>query len=120
MNYQGKWDRKLTADLKEKRSKEIEAAIIARIKTSAEREEYAKQKLRVEAVQLATSRNLAGLKDLFLGLAQEADQSKTKPRLTVECRNDLGQSLLSIASQNNDIPMVTFLLTHWKECDKDR
>ena len=66
--------------MKEKRSKEIEAAIIARIQTSAEREEYAKQKLRIEAVQLATLRNLSGLREFFLNLAQEADQTKTKPR----------------------------------------
>lgn len=76
----GKWDRKLTAELKDKRNKEIEASIIARIKTSVEREEYAKQKLRVEAVQLANSRNLTGLKEFFHNLVEEADQTKTKPR----------------------------------------
>ena len=40
--------------------------------------------------------------------------------ITAECRNGLGQSLLSIAAQRDDIELATFLLTHWKNCDKDR
>jgi hypothetical protein len=41
-------------------------------------------------------------------------------RVTVECRNGTGQSLLSIAAQNNDVELAEYLLTHWKTCDKDR
>lgn len=41
-------------------------------------------------------------------------------RVTAECRNIQGQSLLSIAAQRNDAPLVEFLLTFWKTCDKDR
>jgi hypothetical protein len=41
-------------------------------------------------------------------------------RVNAEARSNTGQSLLSIATQNNDAVMVEFLLTHWKTCDVDR
>mmetsp|Transcript_10710 Transcript_10710/g.16229 ORF Transcript_10710/g.16229 Transcript_10710/m.16229 type:complete len:598 (-) Transcript_10710:423-2216(-) len=116
----GGWDRSITEKLKEKRRQEIQASAEARIRTSAEREELARQKLRCEAVELATAKDLPGLKEFFNTIVSEAEQTSTKPRLTVECRNNTGQSLLSIATQNNDVPMVEFLLTHWKTCDMDR
>jgi hypothetical protein len=70
----------LTIQLKEKRKKEIEAAAESRIRTSAEREEFARQKLRLEAVQLANSRNVPALKDFFMALVEEAEKANTKPR----------------------------------------
>lgn len=77
---QNDWDRNKTHVLKAKRKQEIEAQAEARIRTSAEREEFAKQKLRCEAVELATARNLQGLRDFFAQIIAEADQMNAKPR----------------------------------------
>ena len=41
-------------------------------------------------------------------------------RASVEVRNNLGQSLLSIAAQKDNEDLATMLLTYWKECDLDR
>ena len=35
--------------------------------------------------------------------------------VNAECRNDRGQTLLSIATQRDDETLVRFLLTHWRE-----
>lgn len=114
------WDRSRTEELMAKRKAEIHASLEARIRTSAEREELAKQKLRSEAVELAKNKDLEGLKTLLASAAEEAERTNTRPRVTAEARSSTGQSLLSIATQNNDVPMVEFLLGHWKTCDKDR
>jgi hypothetical protein len=53
-------------------------------------------------------------------IAEEAKKSKQRPRATVEVRNDGGQSLLSIAAQNDNIELAEFLLTYWKTVDVDR
>lgn len=47
-------------------------------------------------------------------------QSYSPIRVNAEARSNTGQSLLSIATQNNDAAMVEFLLTHWKSCDAER
>ena len=39
---------------------------------------------------------------------------------TAEVRNQSGQSLLSIAAQHDFEELALFLLTYWKECDKER
>ncbi len=106
--------------LKEKRRQAILLATEMRIRTEAEREEHAKQKLREELVSLAEVGNVDGIRGLLLQIASEAETTSTKPRVTAECRNSQGQSLLSIAAQRNDVSLAEFLLTHWKSCDKDR
>ena len=63
-----------------KRKAEILASAEARIRTSAEREEFAKQKLRTEVVEFATQKDLAGLKSLLMMAADEADKTNTRPR----------------------------------------
>lgn len=40
--------------------------------------------------------------------------------MTAEVRNDAGMSLLCIAAKFDYEDMARFLLTHWKDCDKDR
>lgn len=116
----GSWDRARTQALLAKRKAEILASAEQRIRTSAEREEFARQKLRCEAVEFATKKDLAGLRALLTMAADEASKTNTRARLTAEARNNNGQSLLSIATQNNDATMVEFLLTHWKTCDANR
>ena len=52
-------------------------------------------------------------------VADEAERTNTKPRINAECRNINGQSLLSIASQRDDVELASFLLTHYIAVDKD-
>jgi ankyrin repeat protein len=91
-----------------------------RIKTSAEREQYARNKIRLELVQKADSGDIDGIKDMLEICAEEAEKTKCRPRATAEVRNDSGQSLLSIATQNNNEELSLFLLSHWKTIDVDR
>jgi len=114
------WDRNKTANLIETRKQHIYAKIEERIKTSSEREQLAKQKLRLELVQMAKNGDLEGIKSTLTMIASEAESSNSKPRITAECRNELGQSLLSIAVQANNEELTLFLLTYWKSVDKDR
>ena len=115
----GGWDLKVTERLMEERRKAMILKMEANIKTAAERELYAKVKIRQELVAKAVAGDTEGIKDMLLLLAEEAEKTKTRPRATAEVRNELGQSLLSIATQRDDVEMATMLLTHWKECEKD-
>ena len=114
------WDRSRTEKLMEKRKREILAKMEERIKTSVEREAYAKQQLRQELVQKAESGDMEGIKMLLEMVADEAEQTGQRPRVNAEVRNQGGQSLLSIAAQRDDVEMAEFLLTYWKKCDEDR
>lgn len=66
--------------LKERRRVAILAALESRIRTQAEREEFAKQKLRDELVGMAANGNAAGIKDLLTMIANEAESTNTRPR----------------------------------------
>jgi len=114
------WDRAKTEALKERRRREILLKIEERIKTSAEREQFARAKIRQELVQKAEQGDIEGVKEMLKMIADEAEKTNTKPRATAEVRNDQGQSLLSIAAQHDFEDLALFLLTYYKECDKDR
>eukprot|EP01039_Chlorochromonas_danica_P004234 gene4234-4653_t len=114
------WDLNKTEKLLEERKKVILANLEARIKSSAEREFVARNLLRKELVEKAENGDVEGIKELLTMVAEEASKSNSKPRATAEVRNDLGQSLLSIAAQRDDVVLAEFLLTYWKELDKDR
>lgn len=58
----------------------ILAAVEARIRTQAEREELAKQRLREDLVMMAESGDLDGLKTLLLTMSNEAEGTNTRPR----------------------------------------
>ena len=116
----GEWDRSRTEKLIEIRKRQILAKMEERIKTSVEREAYAKQQLRQELVQKAESGDIDGIKLLLDMVADEAEKTGQRPRVNAEVRNQSGQSLLSIAAQRDDVEMATFLLTYWKKCDEDR
>lgn len=73
-----------------------------------------------ELVQKAEQGDVEGIKEMLKMIADEAEKSSTKPRATAEVRNEQGQSLLSIAAQNDYEDLAFFLLTYYKECDKDR
>jgi ankyrin repeat protein len=96
------------------------ANLETRIKTSAEREQVARNIIRKELVEKAENGDLEGIKEMLTLIADESKQTNSKPRGSVEVRNDLGQSLLSIAAQNDNEALAEFLLTYWKTVDTDR
>ena len=85
----------------------------------------ARNLLRQELVSKASSGDTEGVKDMLTMIAEEAygfgnrqnkknESIKIRPRASAEVRNDSGQSLLSIAAQNDDEELAKFLLTYWK------
>lgn len=104
----------------EERRRVIMANLEQRIKTSAEREAFARNLLRKELVEKAENGDIEGIKELLTMIGEEAVKSNSKPRASVEVRNDLGQSLLSIAAQHDHEALAEFLLTYWKKIDEDR
>mmetsp|Transcript_6552 Transcript_6552/g.9810 ORF Transcript_6552/g.9810 Transcript_6552/m.9810 type:complete len:616 (+) Transcript_6552:33-1880(+) len=114
------WDIRRTEQLMQQRRQVMLASLEARIKTSAERELLARNLIRKELVEKATCGDTEGVRQLLEMVAAECrssskqGQQKVRPRATVEVRNDGGQSLLSIAAQNDDLELAQFLLTHWK------
>ena len=114
------WDRGQTEKLIETRRREMLAKMEERIKTSAEREAYAKMQLRQELITKADAGDVDGIKMLLEITAEEAENTGQRPRATAEVRNVGGQSMLSIAAQRDDEELTKFLLTHWKNVDKDR
>jgi len=119
------WDMNTTVQLMEQRRRVILANLESRIKTSAEREFYARNLIRKELIEKAMSNDIQGIKVILEEVAAECeassrDGSPAKPRATVEVRNDGGQSLLSIAAQFDIIDLAMFLLTHYKTIDADR
>ncbi|KAJ1415719.1 ankyrin repeat-containing domain protein, partial [Ochromonadaceae sp. CCMP2298] len=111
----GNWDMTKTEALIEQRRRVILASLESRIKTSAEREFFAKNLIRKELVEKASSGDVEGVSELLQEVAREAQASGSKPRASVEVRNDSGQSLLSIAAQSGYFEMAEFLLSHYKK-----
>jgi ankyrin repeat protein len=109
-----------TVKLLEERRRIIMENLEARIKTSAEREAFARNLIRKELIDMAEKADVNGIRDALTSIAEEASKTNAKPRATVEVRNDLGQSLLSIAAQHDHEPLAEFLLTYWKKLDEDR
>lgn len=122
------WDKTRTVELMENRKRVMMANLEARIKSSADREAVARNLIRTELVDKANSGDSQGIREMLEMIAQELTEANMKstggvaarPRATVEVRNDQGQSLLSIAAQNDDDELAEFLLTHWTGIDKDR
>ena len=96
------------------------ANLESRIKTSAEREQLARNLIRKELIEKAENGDVDGIKEMLTMIAEEAKKVNSRPRATVEVRNELGQSLLSIAAQQDNEVLAEFLLTYWKTIDEDR
>jgi ankyrin repeat protein len=116
----GSWDRTRTTKLMEARRRVVLAKIEERIKTSAEREQYARAKIRAELVAKAESGDVDAVKEMLLMIAEEVTKTNARPRATAEVRNETGQSLLSIAAQYDHEELAEMLINHWKKCDADR
>ena len=104
----------------EARRRTILANLEARIKTSAEREFYARNVIRRELITKAECGDVEGIKQILSEVAEEARSANGRPRATAEVRNDQGQSLLSLAAQHDFVDLAQFLLTYYKTVDKDR
>jgi ankyrin repeat protein len=114
------WSLEKTESLKAARRRAVMAKIEERIKTAADREFFARAKIREEILEKCEAGDVDGVREILAMSADEADKTEMKPRVTAEVRNEQGLSLLAIASKNDDEAMAQFLLTYWKECDKDR
>ena len=68
----------------ESRRRTIQMRIEERIKTSAEREQYARAKIRFELIEKAQAGDVDGIKEMLQMIADEAVKSNSKPR----CEND--------------------------------
>jgi hypothetical protein len=67
------------------RQRVILASLESRIKTSAEREFYARNQIRQELVEKANNGDTEGIKLILTEVAAEAAASGGKPRAMVEC-----------------------------------
>lgn len=70
----------MTQRLKEERKQKIMKKIEERIRTTAEREQYAKAKIRQELIEMADKGDAEGIAQTLKLLAEEAEKSSTKPR----------------------------------------
>jgi ankyrin repeat protein len=70
--------------------------------------------LRIELTGRASKGDVEGVKAMLLTSIEEAVREKSSPRVMAESRNDLGQSLLSIAAQHNHEELAVLLLTYVK------
>ncbi len=116
----GEWSLEKTESLKAARKRAVIAKIEERIKTAADREFYARAKIREEILEKCENGDVEGVKQILMMAADEAEKTESKARVNAEVRNEQGLSLLAMAAKNDDEAMASFLLSHWKECDKDR
>lgn len=103
----------------EAREKAILAQFESRIRTVAEREMHAKNLLRLELVGKAAAGDVDGVKALLFTSVDEALVENSRPRVSAESRNDLGQSVLSIAAQFDHVSLASLLLSHTKQGDSE-
>ena len=113
------WDPAETERLMKERKRLIEQKIEARLTTAAEREQYAREKIRKELVDLADAGDTAGVEEYLMNLAAEADRHREKPRGKAELRNDRGLTLLMIAVAKGHYELAEMLLTKYETFDVD-
>ena len=70
----------MTQTLMNNRRKAILAKIEERIKTSVERERFAKEKLRQELVAMGEKGAVKEIKEMLLMISEEAEKSNSRPR----------------------------------------
>ena len=114
------WPLARTALLMDLRKRAILQKIEERIKTGAEREAFARAKIRGELVMKAEAGDTDGVREVLLMVAAEAEQTGCRPRATAEVRSETGQSLLSLAAQHDHEDLARMLLTHYLKCDESR
>lgn len=113
------WDIAETERLIAERAKEAERLLEERLTTAAERDAYAREKIRVELVGLAMENKTQELKDRLQELAEEAMEHNERPRGCAEVRDNRGMTLLLIAVSNGFEEMVNLLLSHYNTFDPE-
>eukprot|EP00941_MAST-03F_sp_MAST-3F-sp1_P003991 g3991.t1 len=111
------WDRKETKRLLVKREEAIAKAAEERMKTAAQRELYARSKVRDELVELASKGEHEALEEKLDALADEAEMCEGRPTGTAESRDNRGNTLLAVASWKGHEEVVKLLLTKYKTLD---
>ena len=119
ITIQTAWDINKTIELIKERNRIIQINLENRIKTTVEREYYARNIIKKEIIEKTMKNDLDGIKILFNEILIETIKTKQKPRATVEIRNEYGQSLLSIAAQYDYIEIANFLLTYYIEINNE-
>jgi len=80
------WDYEKTVSLMQAREKEILKQMEERIKTAADRENFARMLITKELVEKAEKGDLDGIKEQLMELCYEADRTKKRPLVTCEAR----------------------------------
>ena len=91
-----------------KRKAHIDKKMEERIKTTAEREAWAKLKLRDELIEKTLAGDAEGVKDILLDMAREADNTGQRPRATAQVRGQKKRASL-FCPVENEITVVAFL-----------
>jgi len=92
-NLLTEWDVEDTERLILKRKLEIEEKMEARLSTAAERDIYAREKIRQELVSMAIEGNCQALKERLQELADEALQHNERPRGNAEVSRTIRRSI---------------------------
>ncbi len=102
------------------RADAMAAALEKRLKTAAEREAHARETMRAELCALAIKGDAGAVKEKLLEVAFEAEKFNERPRVTANtARDERGATLVALAAQYGHVELLTLLLTHHKECDKE-
>jgi len=101
------------------REAEMERKLEERLTTAAERDAYAREKIKQELVQLTLEGTAQELKDRLEEFANEAMDNKERPRGSVGVRDERGNTLLLLAVWKNRLETIEMLLTHWTTLDEE-
>ncbi|GBG34598.1 Ankyrin repeat and KH domain-containing protein 1 [Hondaea fermentalgiana] len=113
------WDIAETEKLVAARAAEAEKLLESRLTTAAERDAYARDKIRQELVDLAMEGKTRELQDRLQELADEAQEHNERPRGTAEARDARGMTLLLIAASNGNAELLEMLLSQYKTFDPE-
>lgn len=113
------WDVQETDKILERRKAEEERRIEERLTTAAERDAYAREKIRQELVGMAMEGKKDELMERLQELADEALEHNERPRGSAEVRDERGNTLLLIACWKGHHELVEALLTKYQEFDPE-
>eukprot|EP00501_MAST-03F_sp_TOSAG23-6_P000948 GSMAST32.ASY1.ANO1.984.1 assembled CDS len=116
-NLLSSWDREKTKSLLIKREEAIQLAAESRLKTAAERELYARGKIRDELVKYCQDGEKTAVEELLNRMAEEAEECSGRPTGTAQCRDPRGNTLLAVSAWKGHIEIVEMLLTKYKTLD---
>ena len=113
------WDVSITDRLCEQRKKDMQAKLESRILTAVEREALAKEAIRKELCELASSGEERTFIDRIEELVMEALTNREKCRGSCMARDERGNSLLMLCAAKNHVDLGRRLLTHWQTLDPE-